>query len=81
VVGVREAVGELIERLRPLLPDEADLPGWEALEVLADRGGAAGRIRDRVCTGADLPSIVSWLADETVLGLGLDRRTEQRSGG
>jgi hypothetical protein len=28
--------------------------------------------------GGDLREVVRWLADETVLGVGLDRRTEQR---
>jgi glutamate---cysteine ligase / carboxylate-amine ligase len=78
VMPIRARVEQIVERVRPLAPAGEDESGWKALELLASRGGAARRIREMVQRGAEQRDLVSWLADETVLGIGLDRRSEQR---
>ncbi|HET6763459.1 MAG TPA: YbdK family carboxylate-amine ligase [Longimicrobiaceae bacterium] len=78
-ISVRAALLGLAERLAPLARQmgDADLPGMMA-EVL-ERGGAAARIRAVAGdAGDDLAAVVRWIADETVLGAGMDRRGEQR---
>jgi glutamate---cysteine ligase / carboxylate-amine ligase len=78
VTTARERVVDLMERLRPLASCTEDGEGWVALEALVERGSAAARIRERFDGGMRLPALVEWLAEETVLGTGLDRRLEQR---
>ncbi len=78
-VPVRETVERLLERLGPTLRELGDEEAAGALVELAGRGGAAAAMRERVTeSGQGMPELVRWLADETVLGLGLDRRSEQR---
>lgn len=76
-VPAREAIGALAERLAPVADGLGDADALDALGRLLERGEAAGRLRRRSDAG-DLPALVRWLADETVLGLGIDRRAEQR---
>jgi glutamate---cysteine ligase / carboxylate-amine ligase len=78
VMPVRERLAELTECVRAVADDADDAVGWAALETLAGRGGAANQIRTRLEEGADERQLMSWLADETLLGAGLDRRTETR---
>lgn len=79
VVPAREAILRLAESLAPTaerLGDGAILAG---LPSVLKRGDAAARIRARAeKSGGDLREVVRWLADETILGVGLDRRTKQR---
>lgn len=78
-VPVRDALRDLLERLEPMLRRVGDQSCIDALLVLLERGTAADRIRRRMAKGGEnMPQLVRWLADETVLGLGLDRRMEQR---
>ncbi|HKP77092.1 MAG TPA: hypothetical protein VJT67_16290, partial [Longimicrobiaceae bacterium] len=54
-------------------------PSLDALPGLFERGCAARRMRQAAEEfGGDLRRTVLWAADETVLGLGMDRRNEQR---
>jgi hypothetical protein len=47
--------------------------------VLLRRGAAALWPGARAAEhGGDLTEVVRWLAEETVLGVGLDRRSQQR---
>jgi len=76
----REAITRLADRLSghaERLGDAADL---ENVAAVLRRGCAANDIR-RVAreSGGDRAALVRWMADETVLGLGLDRRTSQRA--
>jgi carboxylate-amine ligase len=76
----RDAVMRLAERLSghaERLGDGDDLA--RVAEVL-ERGCAAHAIRQAAReAGADRAALVRWMADETVLGVGLDRRTSQRA--
>lgn len=79
VTGAREALRGLAEELAPILEALGDADTMEALPELLERGDAALRMRAQVGRpGGSLPEVVRWLADETVLGTGMDRRTEQR---
>lgn len=79
VVPGREAVRALVERLAPVMERLGDADAAELVSALLERGDAALRMRAQaVRAGGELREVVRWLADETVLGVGLDRRTEQR---
>lgn len=78
-VPAREVLLRLAERLAPVAERLGDGDVLAGLPAVLDRGDAAARIRARAGqAGGDLRQVVRWLADETVLGVGLDRRTEQR---
>ena len=75
----RETLSALFDRLRPIAERLGDGPVFDLLPALLERGDAAGRIRHQAIElGNDPARVMRWLADETVLGLGLDRRSEQR---
>lgn len=77
--SVRDSLLALAERLRPVAERLGDAEVLDGLPELLERGDAAHRIRARAEeAGGALPEVVRWLAEETVLGVGLDRRTEQR---
>jgi glutamate---cysteine ligase / carboxylate-amine ligase len=79
VLTVRERVAELAEMIRSSSDHPDDAAGWQALESLAARGSAAPRIVERVRQGASNSEVMLWLAEETLLGVGLDRRGELRN--
>lgn len=79
VVPVREALLTLAEHLAPLVRELGDEEVMAALPAILERGEAAGRMRHQhERLGGDLAKLVQWLAAEAVVGLGLDRRAEQR---
>lgn len=79
VVPARESIRRLAERLLPISERLGDGEVLAGIGAVLERGDAAARIRARMAQAdGDLPEVVRWLADETVLGVGLDRRTEQR---
>lgn len=79
---VREVLGALAERVGETAERLGDGDAMALLPALLARGEAAQRIRARAAeAGNDLVEVVHWLAEETVLGLGLDRRMEQRDEG
>jgi gamma-glutamyl:cysteine ligase YbdK (ATP-grasp superfamily) len=78
-VPARDAVLELAERLRPLAVELGDGASLDTLAPLFGRGCAARRMREAAAAmDGDLRRLALWAADETVLGLGMDRRNEQR---
>ena len=75
----RESLLELLERVGEVGERLGDSEALALLPSLLERGDAAQRIRRKVAElNNDPVEVMRWLADETVLGLGLDRRTEQR---
>jgi glutamate---cysteine ligase / carboxylate-amine ligase len=71
-----ERLGERLEGVAAALGDGAELA---ALGRVLERGCAADAIRLRAEEmDGDLGRVALWLADETVVGAGMDRRTAQR---
>jgi carboxylate-amine ligase len=76
---LRESLLRLAEVLAPVAERMGDGEVLAGLPALLERGDAAARMRAQAeRLGGDLRELVRWIADETVLGVGLDRRTEQR---
>jgi carboxylate-amine ligase len=71
-----ERLGERLEGVAAALGDGDEL---KALDGLMRRGCAADAIRARAAElEGDLGRVALWLADETVVGAGMDRRARQR---
>jgi carboxylate-amine ligase len=71
-----ERLGERLEGVAAALGDGGELA---ALPALLRRGCAADAIRARAGEmDGDLGRVALWLADETVVGAGMDRRARQR---
>jgi carboxylate-amine ligase len=80
VESARAAIGRLADQLAPHAERLGDAADLAHLATLLERGGAAGAIRRRAEElEGDLAALVRWMADETVLGVGLDRRANQRA--
>jgi carboxylate-amine ligase len=78
-VPAREMITDLAGRLSGLAAEMGDGDLTEMIEGVLERGGAADRIRAAAAqAGGDLAAAARWIADETVLGAGMDRRAEQR---
>lgn len=78
-IPARDALLRLAERLGPVAEALGDAEALASLEEVLERGGAAERIRRRAeDLGGDLSELALWMAGETVLGAGMDRRAEQR---
>ncbi|MFL5541516.1 MAG: YbdK family carboxylate-amine ligase [Longimicrobiaceae bacterium] len=78
-IDAADAVLGVAERLAPLAAELGDGEALASLAGVFERGCAARRMREaaRGMEG-DLRRLALWAADETVLGLGMDRRNEQR---
>ncbi|CAN5203396.1 carboxylate-amine ligase [soil metagenome] len=80
-IDAAESLRRLADRLAPTAEELGDGEILARLPETLKRGDAAARIRARAReVGTDAPALVDWLATETTLGLGLDRRSEQRVG-
>ena len=77
-VPVREAIRGLAAQVAPTLESLGDGAAVERIDALLERGNAADRMRQVYRDSGDLGVVVRWLAGETLLGVGLDRRREQR---
>ena len=75
---VREEVLRLTERLLPVAEDLGDADMLARVPALLDRGNPARRIREAAGRAEGLSDVVRWLAGETLLGTGMDRRRDQR---
>ena len=79
---IRDAVLEIAERLEGVAIHLGDADAFRLIPELLQRGGAARRMREAYENGGeDWSELVRWIAAETVLGTGLDRRGEQRADG
>lgn len=77
-VSARQAVSALLSQLAgaaELLGDANELRG---VRVICARGNGAERTRARWPRCSGLRELALWLAGESLLGTGMDRRTEQR---
>lgn len=77
--SARDSLLRLAERLASVAERLGDAGTLATLPAMLERGDAASRIRGRRgAADGDLRATVHWLAAETLLGTGMDRRTEQR---
>lgn len=78
-VSVHDALLRLAETLGPIAERLDETETLAGIPAILERGDAALRMRAQAeRLGGDLRGLVGWLADETILGVGMDRRTEQR---
>ena len=76
----RDAITTVVGVLGPVarrLGDEAHVAG---IHRILERGNGATRMRAVAARHGDWAPLVDWLARETVLGTGMDRRRDQRDG-
>lgn len=78
-IPIRDAVRRLLERLAPVAEALGDSRSLDGIETILERGNGSDRIRERLVDSPGLQDLVGWLAGETLLGVGMDRRTAQRS--
>jgi carboxylate-amine ligase len=71
ILRLRDSVGKVSEAL-------GDAGALDGLDALLQRGNGATRIRETFRSCEHLPDVVEWLARESILGAGLDRRQAQR---
>jgi glutamate---cysteine ligase / carboxylate-amine ligase len=74
---VGDAVLRLTDRLRPVAARLGEERALHAVAGLIPRGNAASRLR-QVHGDAGMPGLMDWLAAETLVGAGMDRRASQR---
>ncbi len=75
----RDSIRRLLDRVEPAGSDfgsNGDLR--EGIETILERGNGADRIRTTATDCKELTDLVDWLAKESLVGTGLDRRGEQR---
>lgn len=78
-ITLEDAVVRLAERVEPLAARLGDAAELARLPALLERGPAARAIRARLADAATPEEAVLWLADETMVGTGMDRRSRQRT--
>ena len=79
-VPLRDDVESLLAQVAPVAGALGDADALSGVSRILERGNGADRIRSQWLRCEDLSSLVEWLAGETLVGVGLDRRTEQRGG-
>lgn len=78
-VSAHEAIGGLVDTLDAHAERLGDAEDLRGVRDILERGCAAYAIRRQAeAAPGDRGALVRWLADETVLGVGLDRRAAQR---
>ncbi|MGH7482772.1 MAG: carboxylate-amine ligase [Longimicrobiales bacterium] len=81
VVGMRTAIRRVIDRVARHAERLGDGEALGYVVEILERGNAAERMRRELTELAGLEPLVAWLAGETRLGTGLDRRHAQRAEG
>jgi glutamate---cysteine ligase / carboxylate-amine ligase len=76
--AVRTALRRLLDRLAPLAGELGETRVLDRVEQLLQRGNAADRMRVVYEEHRSYHEVVAWLARETLLGTGFDRRRSQR---
>jgi glutamate---cysteine ligase / carboxylate-amine ligase len=75
---MRSEISRLIDRIARCADDLGETDSLAGIERIVERGNAANRMRMLYAETDSMESLVDWLADETLLGTGLDRRNAQR---
>lgn len=76
---LRDGIRRLLDAVAPTAERLGDGDALGGVEALLSRGNGADRIRRVLPSCGGLPGLVAWLARESLLGVGMDRRTEQRA--
>lgn len=75
---LRDSIRRLLERLLPVAQRTGDDARFADIETILARGNAADRMRELFLRGGDMTEVVEWLAVESLVGTGLDRRKATR---
>ncbi|HEX2167609.1 MAG TPA: YbdK family carboxylate-amine ligase [Longimicrobiales bacterium] len=75
---VRDAIRMALDRISRSAEELGDMSALAHVERILERGNAAQRLRVIHREGATLRGLVEWLAAESLVGTGLDRRSVQR---
>lgn len=78
-VSMRDALRRLLDLVGPYSEALGDGEALRGVETILDRGNAADRMREELPRLGSVEALVEWLAGESMLGTGMDRRTRQRS--
>lgn len=78
-VPLREGLHAVLDALAPVARELGTEGALRGIGAILERGNGAERMREQARrTGDDLAGLVEWLASETMLGVGIDRRRAQR---
>lgn len=77
-VPLRDSVRALVQRVAPFAERLGDAAALARVEAITREGSSADRMRAVLPRCGGLPGLVEWLARESVLGTGMDRRAAQR---
>jgi glutamate---cysteine ligase / carboxylate-amine ligase len=77
---LRSAVRQLLEVLAPVADALGDTAALAHLETILEHGNGSDRMRRVYRDAGAFPALMQWLADETLVGTGPDRRSAQREG-
>jgi glutamate---cysteine ligase / carboxylate-amine ligase len=77
---IRSAIRALLRRVGPAVHELGDGEWLAHIQKILDRGNGADRMRRHFSDQRSLKSTVAWLAEESLVGTGLDRRFTQRDG-
>jgi carboxylate-amine ligase len=77
-VSVRDAIRAVLDRVSRSAEQLGDAEALGHIGRIMERGNAAERLRARSREGASLREMVDWLARESLLGTGRDRRSADR---
>ena len=75
----RDAVLRLLDALAATADSIGEAPALAGVAAICERGNASDRMRALHERGTDLDELVRWLARETLVGTGMDRRAHQRA--
>lgn len=78
-LGMRAAVRTLVDAVAPYAAALDDAEALAGIETILERGNGADRMRRQLKELGTLEAVVGWLAGESALGIGLDRRASQRA--
>jgi glutamate---cysteine ligase / carboxylate-amine ligase len=73
-VPIRDAVSELVERVRPIAEELGDGEALNRVAVILEHGTAADQMRVQYAETGDLRAVVDWGIRQTRAGTGMDRR-------
>lgn len=76
-VPMRLAIDSLVRTLEPVAASLGETDALDGVATILAHGNGSDRMR-AVAEDGGLPDLVHWLAAETLVGAGLDRRTAQR---